>query len=224
MGDAHNNTLYEKELALRGLRFIAGVDEVGRGCLAGPVLAAAVILPFPCPIEGITDSKKLSSVKREELSILIHRSALAIGFGLVEPLEIDRINILQASLKAMLMAVESLSIKPEYVLVDGHQNIQTTIPQLAIKRGDYHSVSIGAASIIAKVKRDAMMAALEKDHPSFSFSIHKGYGTAKHLEELRLSGPTRNHRRTFKGVMNGFRVQGPGIGFKVQDKKVTSNR
>ena len=194
------NNLFEKRLLEHGVRYIAGVDEVGRGCLAGPVLAAAVILPFPCNIDGITDSKKLTPKKREELSKLISESAVSVGFGFVGPEEIDEINILNASLKAMMLAVLELSPRPEYVLVDGLQTIPLEIPQLALTKGDLRSISIGAASIVAKVKRDKMMAEMESDFPGFSFSAHKGYGTSAHLAEINKHGPTEIHRRSFKGV------------------------
>jgi len=197
-----DSSLFEKRLTGQGIQYIAGVDEVGRGCLAGPVMAAAVILPVPCLIEGITDSKKLTPKKRELFYDIIQKEAIAVGFGSVDHGEIDRINILNATLKAMQQAVANLSITPGYLLIDGSHAIASSIPQLAIPKGDFLSVTIGAASIMAKVKRDRMMADLEDEYSQFSFSIHKGYGTAKHLKELREHGPSPIHRRTFRGVCN----------------------
>jgi len=193
-------TQFEDKLVSSGIKYIAGVDEVGRGCLAGPVLAAAVILPYPCRVEGIKDSKKLTPKKREELEEIIKREAISVGYGIVSPQEIDRINILEASLKAMKIAIEALHIPPEYVLVDGAQEVRIDLPQIAIPKGDSRSMSVAAASILAKVKRDNMMCELGNDYPGFSFSIHKGYGTAKHLAEIREKGPSNIHRMTFKGV------------------------
>lgn len=195
-----DTSYYEKRLAETGMKYIAGVDEVGRGCLAGPVLAAAVILPFPCLLEGIKDSKQLSPGRRESFCDLIRKEALSVGFGMVSPSEIDEINILNATLKAMRLAIESLSIKPDYVLVDGSQVVPISIPQLVIPKGDFRSISVAAASIVAKVKRDRLMCSIEKDYPGFSFSVHKGYGTSKHLAELRNNGPTPIHRKSFRGV------------------------
>lgn len=195
-----STSYYERRLNEDGVKFVAGVDEVGRGCLAGPVLAAAVILPFPCNIQGITDSKKLTPKKREELFDVIMRKAVSVGFGLVESLEIDEINILKATQKAMLLAVESLKIKPNYLLIDGIHSISAEFPQLLIPKGDYKSISIGAASIVAKVKRDRLMSSYERKFSNFGFSIHKGYGTARHIEELAQHGPTPIHRMTFRKV------------------------
>lgn len=192
---------YENRLRGQGVKHIAGVDEVGRGSLAGPVLAAAVILPDPCNIEGIKDSKKLSPKKREVLSEIIKREAISFAFGLVGPEEIDRINILNATLKAMMLAVKSLVIKPGYILVDGSHNIPVGIPQLAIPKGDNLSISVAAASILAKVERDSIISRMEASYPEFSFSIHKGYGTARHLSELKKHGPTDIHRKSFRGVI-----------------------
>jgi len=198
----NDSSLFERRLTGQGIQYIAGVDEVGRGCLAGPVMAAAVILPVPCLIEGIKDSKKLTPKRRELFYDLIQKEAIAIGFGAVDHSEIDKINILNATLKAMQQAVANLPIKPEYLLIDGSQTIASAIPQLTIPKGDSLSITIGAASIMAKVKRDRLMADLEDEYSEFSFSVHKGYGTAKHLKELREHGPSPIHRRTFRGVCN----------------------
>lgn len=195
-----DQNFFESRLYQDGISSIAGVDEVGRGCLAGPVVAASVILPKDCTIKGINDSKKVPSKKRDELYDLILKEAVAYGIGVVSSEEIDQINILQASLKAMKIAVESLALKPQYLLIDGNQPVDIAIPQRMIIKGDARSISVGAASIIAKVTRDRMMAEIEKEYPAFSFSIHKGYGTSLHLSEIKRNGPTKIHRMTFAGV------------------------
>jgi len=195
-----DTSLYEKRLIENGTRLIAGVDEVGRGSLAGPVLAAAVILAHPCNIDGITDSKKLSKNERERLAEEISKVAVSIGFGIVDHSSIDRINILNAALNAMSEAVLNLATVPEFVLVDGNYTLPIDIPQLAIPHGDSLSISIAAASILAKVKRDKMMEELELEYPQFSFSSHKGYGTKQHLAEIAKYGPSKIHRMTFRGV------------------------
>jgi len=191
---------FETRLYAEGVSSIAGVDEVGRGCLAGPVVAASVILSRDCKIEGINDSKKLSPKKRDELYDLILKEAVGFGIGVISPKEIDDINILQATLKAMKVAVESLNVRPQHLLIDGNQRIDVNIPQKIIVKGDVRSISVGAASIVAKVTRDRMMAELEKDIPNFKFSVHKGYGTALHIKELQEHGPTNIHRMTFAKV------------------------
>ncbi|MBF0492802.1 MAG: ribonuclease HII [Deltaproteobacteria bacterium] len=188
----------EPYLRSQACSLIAGTDEVGRGCLAGPVVAAAVILPHPPGFDGITDSKLLSPQKRDDLYQKILEVALAWGVGVVSPQIIDEINIFQASLKAMAIAVEQLSLKPEILLIDGRHCLPLCLPQKAIIQGDLHCVSIGAASIIAKVTRDRMMKEYEKEFPAFSFGIHKGYPTARHREELAQKGPCEIHRRSFK--------------------------
>lgn len=196
-----SRSFYEKRLAEDGIAHVAGVDEVGRGCLAGPVFAAAVILPYPCGIEGIKDSKKLSPRRRETLFDAIREDAISYAFGVIGPAEIDEINILRASLKAMKLAIESLPVRPGYILVDGSHMVPVTIPQLVVPKGDNRSVSVAAASILAKVERDRFMGSMEKDYPGFSFSVHKGYGTAQHLSELKRHGATPIHRTSFKGVV-----------------------
>lgn len=193
-------TCFEEQLFSQGLNFIAGVDEAGRGCLAGPVVAAAVILPKNCKIQGINDSKQLTAPERERLFDTIINDAVAFGIGVVGPREIDKINILESSRKAMRIAVDGLSKSPDYILVDGPFGIRHEIPQRPIKKGDLLSLSIAAASIIAKVSRDRMMCELEDEFPKFQFSIHKGYGTKLHLGELKQNGPTPAHRMTFRGV------------------------
>lgn len=192
---------FENHLFNEGISVVAGVDEVGRGCLAGPVLAASVILPSNCGIEGINDSKKLTPKERDRLFDVIIGTAVAYGIGVVEAAEIDKINILQATLKAMHISLESLEVKPQYVLIDGNQALKDCrLPQKVIIKGDSRSISVGAASIVAKVTRDRMMAELEKKYPNFKFSIHKGYGTRLHLEELAKHGPTDIHRKSFGRV------------------------
>lgn len=184
------------------VRRIAGVDEVGRGPLAGPVIAAAVILDPDNPIAGLRDSKKLSEKQREKLEISIKAMALAYSYGRSEPDEIDEINILQASLLAMSRAIDSLSIDPDHVLVDGNRTPNTVYPVIAIIKGDNSEDCIAAASIIAKVKRDNEMKALHEHHPEYGFDRHKGYPTKYHLQALRQYGITRHHRRSFGPVKN----------------------
>ncbi|MFH1652684.1 MAG: ribonuclease HII [Pseudomonadota bacterium] len=200
-----DSLLFEKELYSQGITKVAGLDEVGRGCLAGPVVAAAVILHRENKIEGIDDSKKLTPKKREFLFERIKVEAVSWAVVSVSPQDIDRMNILRASLEAMRLSLLSLDVEPEYLLIDGHEPIKSDIPQKAIKKGDARSISVGAASIVAKVTRDRMMVELEKEYPHFSFSIHKGYGTKLHLEELKKHGPTPIHRMTFAPVMGCLR-------------------
>jgi ribonuclease HII len=194
--------LYAEEQVLRaeGFELLAGVDEVGRGCLAGPVFAAAVILPQDLKIPQLNDSKKLSPQLREKISAIILQQALAYKIERVSVEEIDRINILQASLKAMQLAIAGLLIFPKLLLIDGNQQVEVSIPQKTVIQGDGRCASIAAASVIAKVARDRYMAEQEKIFPQFSFSQHKGYGTAQHLEELKKHGPTPLHRRSFAPV------------------------
>ena len=189
-----------------GFRNIAGIDEAGRGPLAGPVVAAAVIFSREWTNEGgwtdegITDSKRLTPQRREELYDKILSSAQSIGIGVVDQGEIDRTNILQATLKAMEMAVLQLSPLPDYLLVDGIHGISIQIPQLLIKRGDTLSISIAAASIVAKVTRDRIMIEHHERYPRYNFAKHKGYGTREHLEAIRQFGYCELHRLTFRGV------------------------
>ncbi|MGR9114441.1 MAG: ribonuclease HII [Gammaproteobacteria bacterium] len=179
---------------------IAGVDEVGRGCIAGPVVAAAVILDPARPIEGLTDSKKLSAKQRETLAQEIKNRALAWGIARAEPSEIDQINILRASLLAMARAVASLKIEPDWVLVDGNHFPPITVPGETVVQGDSLIPAISAASILAKVARDSEMQFLDLLHPEFEFSRHKGYPTKLHQEKLCLCGITALHRTTFAPV------------------------
>lgn len=193
-------SVFEDDLGARGVKLVAGVDEAGRGCLAGPVVAAAVVLKTGQEFPGLKDSKQLTEKERNRFFFDIQANALSFSLGVVGRSDIDRINILEASLLAMRIAVENLKIRPEYLLIDGPFGIKYDLPQRAIKKGDALSISIAAASVIAKVTRDAMMCEYEKEFPSFKFSVHKGYGTALHLEELAKHGPTPIHRLTFRGV------------------------
>jgi ribonuclease HII len=179
---------------------LAGVDEVGRGPLIGAVIAAAVILDPQRPIEGLTDSKKLSERRREELDVLIRERALAWAIARAEPDEIDRLNILQASLLAMSRAVQQLAIRPTFVQVDGNKIPRLDIPCEAIVKGDLVVPAIGAASIIAKVARDREMVELDRLYPGYGIAGHKGYPTADHLEALQRLGPTPLHRKSFGPV------------------------
>ena len=188
---------FERPLWSAGIRNIAGIDEVGRGCLAGPVVAAAVIFPPNCCIPGVDDSKRLSPTVREALYPIICEAAIAYGVGIVGAEEIDVINILQAARKAMGLAVSQLAVQPEHLFIDGRDGIEQPLPQSPIVQGDRRSHSIAAASIIAKVTRDRMMVEYESLYPTFRFGKHKGYGTEQHLEELKQFGVTPIHRRSF---------------------------
>lgn len=191
---------YERRIWKIG-KLPAGVDEAGRGPLAGPVVAAAVILPKECEINGLNDSKKLSHQKREILYHQIKAVAVSIGVGIIEPDEIDRINILRAALLAMEIAVKKLNPKPDFLLIDGNIRTSLLIPQQAVIGGDSTCNSIAAASIIAKVARDLIMYDYHNIHPEYNFKKHKGYPTKEHYEALRKFGPCPIHRKTFKGVL-----------------------
>ena len=191
----------ELELSDQGIILIAGVDEVGRGALAGPVLAAAVILNLDNIPSGLNDSKKLSAKARSLLAKEIKASAIAISIAEISALEIDQTNIHQASLKAMFKAVLGLTPTPEYILVDGFAIPKIKIAQRAIIKGDALSVSIAAASIVAKVTRDEIMQAYDLTWPDYGFARHVGYGTANHLASLRKHGVSPIHRKSFHGVL-----------------------
>ncbi len=194
-------TRVEESLCEKGYANIAGVDEAGRGPLAGPVVAAAVILPVGVTIEGIADSKKLSPKRRDILFDEIVQSGAICSVGVIDHATIDKINILKASLMAMRKAVATMETCPDFVLVDGSFTIpHLDIPQLSIVGGDNICTSISAASIIAKVTRDRIMDHYQELYPEFSFASHRGYPTAKHLDELREHGPTDIHRKTFRPV------------------------
>ncbi|MGA2515703.1 MAG: ribonuclease HII [Thermodesulfobacteriota bacterium] len=191
---------FEKMYYRRGYQKIAGVDEVGRGPLAGPVVAAAVILPKDGIGPQLFDSKQISSKKREELYSSILNEALGVGVGVVGQEEIDRINILQATLKAMALAIGNLSPPPDFILIDGLQGITFPIPQKPIRKGDQLSNSIAAASIVAKVTRDRMMLECHQKYPQYNFARHKGYGTKEHRSAIEEFGVCELHRKTFRGV------------------------
>ena len=190
---------YETEAKNNGYRFVAGIDEAGRGPLAGPVVAAAVILPEG-PLYGVKDSKKLSHSIREKLFPIIQKTAISFGVAVVEVETIDEINILQAARLAMKKAVEQLSCPADFLLVDGNQEIGSLVKQRTIVGGDNLSRSIAAASILAKVTRDRLMMEYHKEYPQYAFDQHKGYGTHLHRNRIRIFGPCPIHRRTFKGV------------------------
>ena len=191
--------IYEKEYESHG--WVCGIDEVGRGPLCGPVVASAVILPKDCQILYLNDSKKLSEKKREELYDVIMEQAVAVGIGMVSPERIDEINILQATYEAMRQAIAALQVKPAVLLNDAVTIPQVEIPQIPIIKGDAKSVSIAAASIIAKVTRDRMMVEYDRLYPGYDLASNKGYGTKVHMEALRTIGPCEIHRKTFiKGV------------------------
>ena len=190
-----NLKAYEKKY--EDYRYICGIDEVGRGPLAGPVVAGAVILPKDCHILYINDSKQLSEKKREELYDIIQKEAVAWAIGVVSPERIDEINILQATYEAMRQAIGKLSVTPGLLLNDAVTIPQITIPQVPIIKGDAKSISIGAASIMAKVSRDRMMQEYDSIFPEYDFAGNKGYGSASHIEALKKYGPTPIHRRSF---------------------------
>ena len=194
--------LYHFELLARrqGSLIIAGIDEAGRGPLAGPVVAAAVVLHPEQRIDGVYDSKQLTEKRREQLFELITNQALAVGTGLADAATVDRINILQATRQAMLEAVQSLPVTPDHLLIDGITTIATRLHQQTIKQGDSRSASIAAASIIAKVTRDRIMLEYDRLYPAYGFARHKGYGSAAHFAALQQHGPCPIHRLTFAGV------------------------
>ncbi len=181
-----------------GCRYVAGIDEAGRGPLAGPVVAAAVIFPEEVWIHGVNDSKLLTPQRREELFEAICRSAISVGVGIVPHEVIDRINILEATMQAMATAAGELSPAPEHILVDGPRYGGSGIPYTALIDGDARCFAVAAASIIAKVTRDRIMVEFDAEFPLYGFRKHKGYGTPEHLEALRRYGPCRIHRRSFR--------------------------
>jgi len=191
---------FEKMYYGRGYQKIAGVDEVGRGPLAGPVVAAAVVLPKNGIGPQLFDSKQISSKKREELYSSILNEALGVGVGIVGQEEIDRINIFQATLTAMISAIENLPFPPDFLLIDGTQGLKFSVPQKSIVKGDRLSNSIAAASIIAKVTRDRMMLECHQKYPQYNFASHKGYGTKEHRRAIEKFGVCELHRKSFRGV------------------------
>lgn len=187
----------ENEYREKGFNIICGVDEAGRGPLAGPVYAAAVILPSDCVIEGLNDSKKLTEKKREALFDEIKEKALAYGIASADEKEIDEINILNATFLAMKRAIASLSVKPDLALIDGNQKPHTDIEEVTVIKGDAKSMSIAAASVLAKVSRDRFMLEMAEKYPQYEFARHKGYGTKLHYEKIAQYGVCNIHRRTF---------------------------
>ncbi len=187
----------ENEYREKGFNIICGVDEAGRGPLAGPVYAAAVILPSDCVIEGLNDSKKLTEKKREALFDEIKEKALAYGIASADEKEIDEINILNATFLAMKRAIDSLSVKPDLALIDGNQKPHTDIEEVTVIKGDAKSMSIAAASVLAKVSRDRYMLEMAEKYPQYEFARHKGYGTKLHYEKIAQYGVCDIHRRTF---------------------------
>jgi ribonuclease HII len=188
---------FEALLWSSGLVHVAGVDEVGMGPLAGPVVAAAVVFGAGTALDGIADSKQLTARARTRMAERIRERAVAVGIGIVEPDEIDRLNIYRAGLKAMRLAIEALPIVPEHVLVDGRRIPELAIPQTRYAKGDVFVQSIAAASIVAKVHRDAIMLRWDDAYPQYGFRRHVGYATREHLTALRLHGPSPVHRRSF---------------------------
>lgn len=194
---ARTEAMKEYEHKYEHLGYICGIDEVGRGPLAGPVVAGAVILPQDCSILYLNDSKQLSAKKRDELYDVIMENAIAVGIGMASPKRIDEINILQATYEAMREAISKLSVVPQILLNDAVTIPQVTIPQVPIIKGDAKSVSIAAASIVAKVTRDRMMVEYDKVMPEYGFASNKGYGAAAHIEALKKYGPSPIHRASF---------------------------
>ena len=199
---------FDARIRAEGYRLVAGVDEAGRGPLAGPVVAAAVILPDGVDLPGVTDSKKLSAARREALFPLIRERALAVGVGISAPAVIEGINILQATLAAMRQAIDELDPAPDFLLVDGISAVPHSIPQKTLKKGDSRSLSIAAASIIAKVSRDRLMEEYDRRYPGYGFAAHKGYGSADHLAAIAALGPSPIHRVTFRGVREHVKDEG----------------
>jgi ribonuclease HII len=193
---------FENQALAEGFYLIAGVDEVGRGCLAGAVVAAACILDLSKPLpEGLNDSKKISAKKREQIAEELKQNCLAYSIAQIEAEEIDRINILQATKKAMRLAIENLQPKADFLLIDAVQLKEISTPQKAIIKGDAISASIAAASILAKTYRDDLMSKLDKIFPEYGFAKHVGYGTRAHFEALKVHGACKIHRKSFRGVL-----------------------
>ena len=188
---------FEKEYS--DYQYICGIDEVGRGPLAGPVVAGAVILPKDCDLLYLNDSKQVSAKMREELTLKIKEKAVSVGIGLIGPERIDEINILQATYEAMRQAIQNLSVKPDILLNDAVPIPEVSIKQVPIIKGDAKSISIAAASIVAKVTRDALMKEYDEIYPEYGFASNVGYGSAMHIEALKKYGPTPIHRRSFIG-------------------------
>ena len=189
--------LYENEVISQGYRIVCGVDEAGRGPLAGPVCAAAVILPEGLEIPGLDDSKKLSDKRRRELFPVIQEKAVAYGIGYASHEEIDEVNILQATFLAMERAIAQLQVRPDFALIDGNREKDFGLPVKTVVKGDSLSANIAAASVLAKVSRDVLMEQAAQEYPGYGFEIHKGYGTKAHYDALRSQGPSPIHRMSF---------------------------
>ena len=197
---SYSSLTFEQLAWQQGYRTVAGIDEAGRGPLAGPVVSAAVVLPADFELSGLTDSKQLSAKARERFFPQIFQQALAVGIGVSRPEEIDRINILQATLQSMVRAVQRLDVSPDYLLVDGMTPVPLSVPQKTLKKGDSRSLSISAASVVAKVVRDRIMISYDRLCHGYGFASHKGYGSVRHREAIARLGPAVCHRRSFAGV------------------------
>lgn len=191
--------IYEKELIKKGIKLIGGIDEVGRGPLVGPVVAACCVLPLNYKLDGLTDSKKLSEKKREKFYDILVHDAISYGIGIIDEKKIDEVNIYEATKLAMCEAIKKCKIKPEYVLIDA-MKLDINIPSTSIIKGDARSLSIAAASVIAKVTRDRMLVELDKKYPMYDFKNNKGYPTKKHLEAIEKYGIINEHRRSYSPV------------------------
>jgi len=191
--------IYESELIEKGITLIGGIDEVGRGPLVGPVVASCVILPVNYKLEGLTDSKKLTEKKRNEFYDILMKEAVSVSIGIVDEKRIDEINIYEATKEAMISAVNNMDIKPEHVLIDA-MKLDISIPSTSIIKGDSKSLSIAAASVIAKVTRDRMLDELDRKYPMYDFIHNKGYPTKKHLEAIKEYGIIKEHRKTYGPV------------------------
>lgn len=207
MSTSINLYKFEEELVDSGIQFIAGVDEVGRGPIAGPLVVSAVVLPYTSRIKGLNDSKKLSEKKREELYKLIYAEALAINTVFISEKEIDETDIYRATQKGMIKAVMGLKVVPEHVLIDAMPLKELEIPNTSIIKGDMKSASIAAASIVAKVSRDNYMKKMDFKYPNYGFARHKGYCTKEHIENIEKYGPCKLHRKTFSPVNKYFSKQ-----------------
>ena len=198
--DLIDNLKYEKEAYGLGYKLIGGIDEVGRGPLVGPVVTACVILPINYKLEGLTDSKKLSEKKRDKFYDIIMRDAISVGIGIIDEKIIDDVNIYEATKLAMYQAIENCNIKPDYILIDAMKLDKLSVPNISIIKGDMKSISISAASVIAKVTRDRMMYELDKKYPMYEFSKNKGYPTKTHIQAIERYGILKEHRKTFNPV------------------------
>lgn len=197
---------YEKELWSNGIDYVAGIDEVGRGPLYGPVVTACVILPKDFVLEGLTDSKKLTEKKREEFYSYILKHALSVGVGMMDEKVIDQVNIYEATKLAMYQSIEKGNIKPQHILIDAMKLEKLDVPSTSIVKGDAKSITIAAASVIAKVTRDRMMIELDQKYPMYGFKNHKGYPTKKHIEAIMQYGLIDGYRKTFKPVTDIINV------------------